>query len=541
MKILKIDTPFKGYQAYRFESKSLCFTAYEKDFSRRFIIEDTFDKVAPFHRIIVPIRKNETNIMEPEDKWDTILEEDLGIDQNEIRPKKNNLYQKLEAGYEGVNLYFRLLKDPENQKLRQELEILRISQSLYHATERYNFDKEEHETAQKTKKTSARTLENQEKTGGNFKEKLEKEKTSLTPDDEKINDLVERVYHYETKIKNTKRRIERAEKRFEKAEIDVVRAKNRIDYLKSLMKNGVKVREDYQPAPIIIKNVKSEVKPIEIPKKKETKLPKQNITIIKKEKSKISCHIYYLMIIAILLGVIGWLLMKPQMEQNPIQNEPANCPVIEKIVEIEKIIEVEKECPICETPIAEKTETEAEVEPKTEKPAIVEAILEDIPEEMPSEYKSAKNEREIYKREVLNHQKQAPFDFAKVLDKFSTNYLTTSNTNANDINASIRNFNTVWNNFRRASYHEYYSDDKVLRPDLEKNKPLKNQYHNDEKILFEYSKRYQKMFSDVAGQFLQTENASGFKYLKQIKQEMKLLGHPKYKLFLMQQMRKAMQ
>ncbi len=541
MRVLKIDTPFEGYQAYRFESKNLKFTAYEKDYGRRFIVEDTFDKVAPFHRIVVLNRRDEANKTNPEVKWNAILEEDLKIDQNDIRPKKGNLYQKLESGYDGVHLYFRLMKDPENQKLRNELEQLRISQSLFHSTERYEFDKKEYNLAFSTQKTSKKTVDNLNETYENFKKKLENEKSEIIPDKEKIDYYVERIYFYQTKIKRTNRRIERAEKRYEKAKVDVSRAKSRIDYLNSLMNKKSIIIEENTTVKPLKKILKVETKPVELQKEKTVEpikiqlikpinkisknKKKQDSRNDKNSKKRINCHVYYLMIIAILLGIIGWLLMNSQPA--PITSEPTKCPMIEKIVE--------KECPICEVIVEEKEKIEIE------KISVVETILEEIPEEMPSEYKSAENERKIYNREVLNYQKQAPFDFAKVLGNFSKNYLDGNNKQANDIDASIKNFNKVWNNFRRASYYEYYSDDKMLRSDLETNKSLKSQYHNDEKMLYEYSKRYQKMFKTIANQFLKMDCSTACDYVKQIKKEMKILGHPKKKLFLMQQMRKAMQ
>ncbi|MBN1783690.1 MAG: hypothetical protein JW812_01855 [Alphaproteobacteria bacterium] len=525
MRVLKIDSPFKDYQAYRFESGDLRFTAYEKDYGRRFVVEDTFDKVAPFHRIIVDCRKNEENKVDPDVKWDTILEEDLKIDSIEVRPKKGNLYQRLEPAYEGVHLYFRLLKEPENESLRKEVETLRISQSLHHSLERYTFDQKEYHAASSTHESSQRTLVKLTETHDNFADKLKKEKSEIIPDSEKIDYYVERLYFYKTKLKRTKRRIERAEKRYHRAKEDVSLAKERADYLQSLMREGFKAVS--QPAPVdnipILKTiVKVEEKPIEKKEKKEVKAAPEpvrgNNQPPRKEKRR--CHVYYLMVIAILLGVIGWLLMK----NSPmcVQNEKA-CPVVEKVVEIEveKIVEVEKECPEME---------ETALTPPSEM----------APEPLMSE-EIENSAREAYRRGVLNYQTQAPFDFALVLDNFAERYLNGDKGRAQDIEASIENFNELWNDFRRSSYDEHYTADRILKSEVVQDEALQARYMEDEKLLYHYSKRYKEMFVKIAAQFLQMECSNGCVYEKQIRSEMKEFGHPEYKLFLMQQMRKVME
>ena len=43
-------------------------------------------------------------------KWDDILENDYNVDLEDVRPKKDNKYQKLDIEYSGLDLYSDLLR-----------------------------------------------------------------------------------------------------------------------------------------------------------------------------------------------------------------------------------------------------------------------------------------------------------------------------------------------------------------------------------------------------------------------------------------------
>lgn len=47
-------------------------------------------------------------------KWDDILSNDYGVDLENVRPKKDNKYQKLDIEYDGLDIYERLINDYEN-------------------------------------------------------------------------------------------------------------------------------------------------------------------------------------------------------------------------------------------------------------------------------------------------------------------------------------------------------------------------------------------------------------------------------------------
>ncbi|MEE1110751.1 MAG: hypothetical protein UIH99_00885, partial [Alphaproteobacteria bacterium] len=49
-------------------------------------------------------------------KWDDILSNDYGIVLENVRPKKDNKYQKLDIEYDGLAFYDKLIKAYENQE-----------------------------------------------------------------------------------------------------------------------------------------------------------------------------------------------------------------------------------------------------------------------------------------------------------------------------------------------------------------------------------------------------------------------------------------
>ncbi|MHA1550302.1 MAG: hypothetical protein ACTSXV_02480 [Alphaproteobacteria bacterium] len=565
MRVLKVESPFKGYQAFRLESETLTFTAYEKDYGRRFVVETTFDDIAPFHRIIVPARRNEQNLSDPEIKWDTILDDDLKIDSMSVRPKKGNLYQRLEASYEGVNLYFRLMKEPENESLQKEMVILRISQGLSHALERFTFNQNEYHTAQATHESSLRTLKTLEETYENFVEKMEKEKKEPTLDNQKMDYLTERLYFYQTKIKRTKRRIERAEKRAMKAKEDVSRAKNRVDLLQKKLKKFGKISPktpEIKPILTEIKKATSFTTPVlkKESKKKEDLKPEVKQVEKKIEKTsnsdggKIDLRPYILVMIALLLAILGWLIMTRPLPTHQTVQQTQKCLAPEKeIIYVQKIVHIPVETTVIgdiekteevfdEHPIFEKIEETESIhieEIIEEDPPIFEETNELTPEKTNDTHLSELDKtRNAYIKGVLNNQKKAPYNFERILSD-GKNYLTASEAHAQDIEESLVAMNELWNAFRRASLKHYYKGDKSLKVKTLNDKVENKIYIDDEILLYQYSKRYQKMFKNIATKFLNSEAGQNCNFKGQIQKQLKTLGRPETKLNLLKQMRQV--
>ncbi|MBN2676276.1 MAG: hypothetical protein JXR30_03430, partial [Alphaproteobacteria bacterium] len=548
MRIMKIDSPYKEYQAFRLESKDLNFTAYEKDYGKRFIIEESFDSVAPFHRLIVNPRHFKDNSIDSDTKWNTILDEDLKIDSMAIRPKDGNLYKRLEVSYEGVNLYFRLLKNPENADLRREVEILRVSQGLTHSLERYTFDQEEYRIAQNTHESSQRTLTKLEETHNNFLEKMTNLKTLQKEtgdvDQEKMDYYTERLYFYKIKIKRTKRRMERAEKRYLKAKDDLQRAKNRIDFLQAKLKEFGHSTKVIEEKPFI-----QTITPVVVASAVAKKISKKETRVVLKEPSQSEKHLetppppspisskrdyrpYCFVVIAFLMAIIGWLMITRPLPvvQNAISPQMPTCEC--KPTVVKEIVYVEKECPIPD----EIDEAVVDAYPEE-----TEALANQTPteQEEDSSLSDLDLARKFYRKGVLNNQTSAPYDFNRILEDANQNYLQSTDNHAKDIEDTFTAMNSLWNRFREVSLEHYYENNNRLKEGLEENDVLYKQYVEDEIMLYQYTKRYQKMFKDIATQFLKSEAGQNCHFKAQIEKQMKKLGQPEYKLKLLKQMRQV--
>ena len=71
-----------------------------------FLLDETIDEFKP----------NVLLVMESvgDRKWDDVLQNDYGVDLETVRPKRDNLYQKLDIEYYGLDEYDRLINAYEN-------------------------------------------------------------------------------------------------------------------------------------------------------------------------------------------------------------------------------------------------------------------------------------------------------------------------------------------------------------------------------------------------------------------------------------------
>jgi len=75
---------------------------YDADDNLACVVDETIDEYKP----------NVMLVINPQDdrKWDDILVNDFGIDLEDVRPKKDNRYQKLDIEYDGLDIYDALIR-----------------------------------------------------------------------------------------------------------------------------------------------------------------------------------------------------------------------------------------------------------------------------------------------------------------------------------------------------------------------------------------------------------------------------------------------
>lgn len=210
---------------------------YDNNGNPAFAIERTLDDIAPNHKIIVDAEKGEQNLQNPEVKWEEILEKRYSIDINEIWPKIENKFQKIDPEYEGLNLYAELIRNPDSNEIKEAFEINREKQSLDNALEREQEELLELNRASNTIETSNKTLKRTQKSFSNLKARLKgyKEDEKNDPesvDQEKKQRTIDSFNKYKEKLKRTKRRIRRAERREVKAREELALTRAIIEIIK---------------------------------------------------------------------------------------------------------------------------------------------------------------------------------------------------------------------------------------------------------------------------------------------------------------------
>ena len=194
---------------------------YDSNNDLVFVLDKTINETKP----------NVLLVMNPDGdrKWDEILSSDYGVDLENIRPKQDNKYQKLDIEYSGLSVYGNLINayvsgDAIDENLNQ-LNILRNSAARHSAVERLNAANEiisrTNVTIVKTKESIVR-LETRLKTLRAKLAEMKKEIGRVAPKQSaaKILRTESQIDSTKEKIKRAKKRLESAEKRLETATID---------------------------------------------------------------------------------------------------------------------------------------------------------------------------------------------------------------------------------------------------------------------------------------------------------------------------------
>lgn len=176
-------------------------------------------------------------------KWDDILANDFNVNLENVRPKKDNKYQKLDIEYEGLSIYNNLINDFKSgsdlSKALSDLEIFREKSVRRIANERLIAANEiinkTNETVLKTNDTLAELQYVIKK----LREKLVKQKKEVGKEPTKqsaakILKTESQIEFANEKLKRAKKRLMNANKRLETAKEDAEISKRLLGYSSSV-------------------------------------------------------------------------------------------------------------------------------------------------------------------------------------------------------------------------------------------------------------------------------------------------------------------
>lgn len=172
-------------------------------------------------------------------KWDDILSNDYGIDLETVRPKKDNLYQKLDVDYTGLREYADLINAFENgQDIEDELnDLLSFRQA---AVKRIAFDRLD--AAQSSAEKARETIEKTNESITDLQVKLKELKAKLASQKKKIGkeptkQSAAKILRTEAQIDIVNDKIKRAKKRIANAEKRLLAADEEIELVRRITKN----------------------------------------------------------------------------------------------------------------------------------------------------------------------------------------------------------------------------------------------------------------------------------------------------------------
>ena len=176
-----------------------------------FVVDETIDEYKP--NVLLVLNSNDDR------KWDDILVDDYGMDLEDVRPKKDNKYQKLDIEYDGLNIYDALIRaydDGENiDNLLADLIDFRDAAVRRSATARLN-------SALELIEQSKETIRRAEKSLTALRERRQKLRNRLTRQKENIGreptkQSAAKILRTESQLESNTEKLSRAEARMENA------------------------------------------------------------------------------------------------------------------------------------------------------------------------------------------------------------------------------------------------------------------------------------------------------------------------------------
>lgn len=200
---------------------------YDADHKLIFVLDETRTENTPNILLIIADREGR--------KWDDILSNDYKMDLEDVRPKKNNKYQKLDINYTGLPVYGQLIADYKTggtiDNALDNLNKFRITVGQELAQARLNAAMREIEISTETIKKTEESLIKLHSNIKSLKTKLNKIRSEVgkKPTKEsaaKILKVQSQMDKVNEKEKRAKARLRRAKKRLEDARNDSTAARN---------------------------------------------------------------------------------------------------------------------------------------------------------------------------------------------------------------------------------------------------------------------------------------------------------------------------
>lgn len=214
---------------------------YDDDDNLIFVLDNTINEKKP--NVLLVINPD------GDKKWDEILSSDYDVDLENIRPKADNKYQKLDIEYSGLAVYENLINahnagDDISEQLNQ-LNILRDSATRHSAMVRLNVA---NETIAKTNATIVKTRETIVRLQTRIKTlrskltatKKEIGRVATKQSASKILKLESQIDATNEKLKRAKKRLESAQRRLETATVDAELASDLLNQPSSEIKQTPK-------------------------------------------------------------------------------------------------------------------------------------------------------------------------------------------------------------------------------------------------------------------------------------------------------------
>lgn len=225
------------------------------------VVDETLDEYKP----------NVLLVMEPDGdrKWDDILVNDYGLNLEDIRPKKDNKYQKLDIEYSGLEIYDALIRaymdDKDTGDIIADLIDFRDAAVRRAATARLNSALEVIEQSNETIQRAGKSVSVLRERRRKLRNRLAKQKENIGREPTKQS--AAKILRTESQLESNAEKLLRAESRIKNAQnrIDIATedanaARDLLAHRRATKRTNVVAKQNKQPS-VVMQTTKKEIKP----------------------------------------------------------------------------------------------------------------------------------------------------------------------------------------------------------------------------------------------------------------------------------------
>ena len=210
---------------------------YDKNGKIIFVIDSTLNDIKPNVLLVLdPVEQR---------KWDDILYNDYGVDLEDVRPKKNNKYQKLDIEYTGLKIYDKLINDFNSgmsvDKDVKDLINFRENIASKLASERLDAAEDISNKARETIIKTKETISDLEIKIKQLRSKLSRQKKLIGKEPTKQS--ASKILRTESQIDAINEKLKRAKKRLLNAEKRMVNADDDAEIARNILSQIVQIRK----------------------------------------------------------------------------------------------------------------------------------------------------------------------------------------------------------------------------------------------------------------------------------------------------------